>query len=379
MDTLKNIPDVSFIDDLSLEELQNQMIKDFQDKYKEITGDEIDLPQASPYRLILYACTLQQYQAMQYIETCGKMNLLKYAAGEFLDQLGALRGIKRKDGTKALTTIKFKMNEPRNSVTTIPKGVRLSVNNIYFKTTEQTEIPAGDSSIEVTAECTETGSVGNDYMPGEIYQIVDAVPYIDGAENTVKSDYGSDVEDDDSFAERIYLAPSGYSVAGPEDAYKYYVKECSPLITDVSVISPLPTYVEIRFVMEGGELPDENMLKLVSDYVNARDRRPLTDQVSVMAPDTIPYNINVKYFINESQKAVAISIQQQVEKAVEEYIGWQDTHIGKDINPSYLTHLMIKAGAKRVEIAEPIFTEVAQEKIPHVSGKEIVYGGIEDD
>ena len=40
-DTIKNIPDVSFIDGLTLEDLQNQMISDFTTKYREITGKDI--------------------------------------------------------------------------------------------------------------------------------------------------------------------------------------------------------------------------------------------------------------------------------------------------------------------------------------------------
>ena len=43
-DTIKNIPDVSFIDGLTLEDLQNQMISDFTTKYREITGKDIELP-----------------------------------------------------------------------------------------------------------------------------------------------------------------------------------------------------------------------------------------------------------------------------------------------------------------------------------------------
>lgn len=58
-------PDISFIKDAKVEEVLSRMINDYQDKYKEITGKEISLAKADPYRLIIYACALQIYQAMQ--------------------------------------------------------------------------------------------------------------------------------------------------------------------------------------------------------------------------------------------------------------------------------------------------------------------------
>lgn len=73
----ENFPDISFIDDATVEETMNQMIADYQEKYKELTGKDISLGQADPYRLIMYACTMQIYQAMQYADYAGKMSFLK--------------------------------------------------------------------------------------------------------------------------------------------------------------------------------------------------------------------------------------------------------------------------------------------------------------
>ncbi len=40
---LETYPDVSFIEDLSFEELKANMIKEYQEEYKKITGKEISL------------------------------------------------------------------------------------------------------------------------------------------------------------------------------------------------------------------------------------------------------------------------------------------------------------------------------------------------
>ena len=86
---LANLPDISFIDDMTLTRLQAKMVSDFQTRYKEITNTEYALQRADPVSLCLYAAAVQIYQAMLYVDHKGKMNLLKYSTGDYLDHLGA--------------------------------------------------------------------------------------------------------------------------------------------------------------------------------------------------------------------------------------------------------------------------------------------------
>lgn len=378
-DTIKNIPDVSFIDGLTLEDLQNQMISDFTTKYREITGKDIELSLANPYRLILYAVTLQHYQMYMNIDNAAKMNLLKYSRGTFLDQVAALRGVQRDKGACAMTTLRFEVDDVMPSAITIPAGTKVSGNGIVFATTEVGEIKAGQESVDIPAQCTELGEKGNGYLPGEISRMVDTIPFVDTATNIKETAGGADEETDDHLADRVYHAPSAYSVAGPADAYAYYAKAANPLIEDVYVSSPAPTEVEVRLSMQGGRLPGEELIAGVTEYLSARDRRPLTDKVKVLAPDTVTYNIDLTYYIADAQKAVALEIQKKVQDAIESYILWQNSKIGKDINPSYLTHLIVEAGAMRVEINEPVHTVVEKTAIPQIGTKTVTYGGIEYD
>lgn len=378
-DTIKNIPDVSFIDGLTLEDLQNQMISDFTTKYREITGKDIELSLANPYRLILYAVTLQHYQMYMHLDNAAKMNLLKYSRGSFLDQVAALRGVQRDKGAYAMTTLRFAMDDVMPSAITIPVGTKVSGNGIVFATTEVGEIKAGQETVAIQAQCTELGEKGNGYLPGEISRMVDTIPFVDTATNIKETAGGADEETDDHLADRVYHAPSAYSVAGPADAYAYYAKAANPLIEDVYVSSPAPTEVEVRLSVQGGKLPSEELITSVTEYLSARDRRPLTDKVKVLAPDTVTYNIDLTYYIADAQKAVALEIQKKVQDAIESYILWQNSKIGKDINPSYLTHLIVEAGAMRVEINEPVHTVVEKTAIPQIGTKTVTYGGIEYD
>lgn len=378
--TLSNFPDISFIDYLTIDQLIDGMINDYQDKYKEITGTAVSLAQADPYRMIIYASAVQIYQAMQYADRAGKQSFLKYSYGEFLDNLGALRGISRLQPTPAVTTIRFQIEEALASTVQIPAGTRVTNGNeVYFATDEYAEIAIGETYVDVPATSTETGVGGNEFRAGEIKILVETLPYISSVSNITETSGGSNIESDDSLAERIYIASSAYSVAGPADAYVYWTKTVSADITDVKVTSPAPTEVDVRFILKAGELPEQALIDKVNSVLQDGNIRPLTDKVTVAAPETVSYNIDIAYYINESDKASADSIQELVETAVNVYKEWQSSAIGRDINPSYLIGKVMAAGAKRVDVTSPVHTVLADTEVAAIGNINIVYGGIESD
>ena len=105
----------------------------------------------------------------------------------------------------------------------------------------------------------------------------------------------------------------------------------------------------------------------------------MTDKVTVKAPETVTYDINMKYFINTSDLQKAQTIQASVTAAVNEYIIWQRSKIGRDINPNKLVQLAVDAGAKRVEITSPVFQTIDKAAVPKLTTQTVTYGGIEDD
>lgn len=378
--SLDNYPDISFTDNLTVEELQDHYIKCMEKKYEEITGKKLVMGDADPMRMIAYADCLLLYQVVQYAERAGKMSLLKYSYGDYLENIGAMKGIKRLEGEAAKTRLYFELSAERNYVTVIPAGTRVTASDgVYFYTLETLEIKAGFLDGEVNAECREIGTKGNGYKPGELQTLVDPIPYVKSVRNITETEGGADREADDNLAERIFLAPSSYSVAGPYDAYKYWVKTFDPGITDVFVDSPVPGVVDIRFITENGKVPEEAMLQEVGKYLNDNNIRPLTDHVLVQAPDVVEYVIDLTYYVNESDRTQSVVIQEKVLEAVEDYKKWQCGKVGRDINPNKLCNLIITAGAKRVEIRSPVYTQLPQSSIPLFADAKILYGGIEDD
>lgn len=373
-------PDISFIDDATLDEIVSSMIGDYQEKYKELTGKDALLGKANPYRLIMYAAAIQIYQSMQYADYAGKMSFLKYARGEYLDNLAALRGVKRIEATPASTELVFSLEAPVASAVPIPAGCKVTNGNeVYFATDEYVEIKAGQTSVTVSATCTDAGAVGNDLAEGELNTIVNVLPYVVSVSNTAKTYGGSDLESDESLKDRVFKIPNSYSTAGPSGGYEYYAKLADPTISDVRTASPTPGVVEIYIVGTGGAIPESAMLNKVQEYLNDKTIRPLTDKVVVKAPATATYNIDLTYYIPASSKAAVSTIQADIATAVSIYNTWQTERIGRDINPSYLIQKVMEAGAKRVTVASPAFMVLNESTIAKAGTLSIKYGGIEDD
>lgn len=376
---LENLPEVSFIDNITLDDIQKQLVSDYEQRYETLTGKPCTLRRADPIALTLYACSVLLFQTLLYVDRAGKQDLLKYSYGGYMDNLAAIRGITRLEAKAAVTTVRFTLSQVMTEVVSIPKGTRTTNGEIYFQTDEYAEIPKGQTYVDVHSTCQTKGIIGNDIPQGGIGILVDMLPYIKSVSNTEITSGGADIESDENLAERIYLAPSGYSVAGPDDAYKYHTMAYNQDIIDVKVSSPAPTEVEIRFLIGEGEIPTGTVIKGLEEYLQDNNIRPLTDKVKVLAPEQEQFSISISYYINRSDSAKANSIQSAVNAAIDDYVRWQTYSIGRDINPSELTKRVVEAGAKRVEVTSPVFTTVPVTTVARLSAKTVTYGGLEDD
>ncbi|HHS9229834.1 TPA: baseplate J/gp47 family protein, partial [Escherichia coli] len=95
-------------------------------------------------------------------------------------------------------------------------------------------------------------------------------------------------------------------------------------------------------------------------------------------PDSIEYDIIIKYWINSSDKNRTTLIQGEVEKALDEYKQWQRSVMGRDINPDEIIQRLKNAGAKRLEISSPVFTVVGETQVARERNINCQYAGVED-
>ena len=370
---LKNLENLKFVD-ANPEEMEIHILEIVEGLL------ERKLARADPLRLFLLGLEAAMIQQRLLFDQMAKMNLLACARGSYLDHIGALVGTERLPAAPATATMKLILSAAREQAVIIPKGARITAgDNIYFALNENAIIPAGELYVTASATCTENGERGNGYLPGEISRIVDPVPFLMSATNTNKTEGGADVEDDDAYRERIHEAPEKFSTAGPTLAYEYHAKAASALIADVYPDSPAPGEVVVYPLLKGGVIPGEEVLTLVREKLNDRRIRPLTDKVSVKAPESVKYDVDAVYYIDRSNATEASAIQSRAENVVQEFVAWQKEKLGRDINPTELYYRLRAAGVKRAEIISPVFTATNRKQVAVAGNVKVTFGGLEDE
>lgn len=378
-------------------------------------------------------------------EAC-KQKMLQYAKGKVLDALGARYHCERLVPRPAKTVFRFSINEEMQSNIVIPEGTRVTPDNeVYFHTTEAAVLQAGTLYVDVPAESIETGEKYNNYEVGTIQQIVDLVPYIDSVSNIIATHDGDDGEPypeedggvgDDHYRDRIYLAPTALSVAGPSDSYEYYAKSADASIADVAIISDieelhktltlhggcafiggrdlLPDSLTITGctkdtdytvdytdkellvitfsgskasetsvsatinqdmagkvlivpILYDGKMPDDDILQKIYNVCSADDVRPMTDLVEVRAPEQVTYDINITYYIDKQNESECVEAIEGIDGAISQYKRWQDTKMGRDINPDKLRALCLSpktgVGCDRIVITSPTYQELSRTQV----------------
>lgn len=318
------------------------------------------------------------------INEAAKMNLLRYSKEEILDAIGEEKDTPRLPAQKATCTVKFMLNQAQSNPITIPKGTRVTPDGaLFFETTKEETVPIGVQEHEILTQATIAGVSYNGFSSGQIKTLVDPIPFISSVANTSISSGGADIEADDNgvdvwsgYRERIRLASAKISTAGHELGYIYHAKSADANITDVVITSPNPGEILITVLMKNGELPDETVLNKVKSACSPKHVRPQTDKVTAAAPTVSNYNINLTYYISALDSINEAIIKDEVKAAVEAYKLWQDTKIGRDINPDELRKYILNAGACRVDLVSPSFTELGETQLAKVGTVTVDYGGL---
>lgn len=331
-----------------------------------------------PVRLFLESLAYIIAQQRAVIDYTGKMNLLRYAAGGYLDHLGVLTGVGRLPAAAARCTMRFAPSEPLAFAVAIPAGTRVTPDGqAEFATLEAAELAAGAEYVDVTAAATETGAALNGLLPGQVNQVVDPVAYIASVANTTTTSGGADAEDDEALRARIQLSPESFSTAGPRLAYVFWAKTAHQSIADVAVTSPTPGVVDVRVLLAGGALPGPDILALVEATLSGDELRPLTDNVQVSAPDSVAFDVALTWYLRTQDATLAAQIQAAVNDAIAGYVAWQQAAIGRDVNPSELIKRVVAAGAKRAVVTSPAFAAVGATEVATLGTLTVTYGGTE--
>lgn len=341
---------------------------------------ETTLYPGDPVRLFLeslaYVLAIQNH----VIDLAGRQSLLAYAQGKHLDFIGMMVGTPRLGHGYATCTQRFELEGvgfgveiPADTQVTTADGKRV------FQVLAPAVAPAGAAHIDLTVTAEQPGADANGLVPGQINRLIKPLPYVKSTSNITATALGADVESDDHYRARIQEAPEAFTCAGPTGAYRALAKAVHQDIAEVAVWSPKPGTVDVRPVMQGGELPSDEVLEALRRKLSAEDVRPLTDTVTVAAPDLVGYELDVEWTLSRRNEALAASVTAAVGAAVEKYRIWQRGKPGRDILPTKLISLMEQAGARRVIVRSPAYTVLEDRQLARETSVTVRYGGIEDE
>lgn len=376
-------PDIEFLE-TDTETVISNMIALYEETQKAAGRENYKVRPASPERIFISWMAAIIVQQRTLINETAKMNVPRYAAQseneEYLDSLAEIfKDTERLPASPASAIFRFYISEPQQQSTIIPAGTRISFDGvIMFATREVLEIKAGETSGEVEAVCTQPGTVGNGIVAGQVREVVDLFDHYQKAENITTTSGGAEKEDNASYYERMRDSMESFSTAGPINGYIYWTKTVSSAVLDVAVTSPEACVVDVRVILRDRQETTPAVLKEIEDALNASDIRPLTDIVTVSAPDTVDFSVDVTFYIAQPNRESAAAIEREVRAAVDNFIAWQTSKMGRDINPSYLTKMMMDAGAKRVEVRQPTFQSVTDIAVGKLQSKTVLNGGMED-
>lgn len=376
-------PDIEFLE-TDTETVISNMIALYEETQRAAGRDNYQVRPASPERIFISWMAAIIVQQRTLINDIAKMNVPRYAAKseneDYLDSLAEIfKDTPRNPAVPASATFRFYISEPQKQSTIIPAGTRISFDGvIIFATSEVLEIKAGETSGDVEAVCTQPGTVGNGLAAGQVKEVVDLFDHYQKAENITTTSGGAEKEDNESYYERMRDSMESFSTAGPINGYIYWTKSVSSAVLDVAVTSPEACVVDVRVILRDGQEATPTVLKDIEEALNASDIRPLTDVVTVSAPDTVDFSVDATFYIAQPNRESAAAIEREVRAAVDSFIVWQTSKMGRDINPSQLTKMMMDAGAKRVEVRQPTFQSVADIAVGKLKSKTVLNGGLED-
>lgn len=288
------------------------------------------------------------------INEAARQNMVSFSRGTMLEYLGKLVGVNRLPASSAFCTIEFSLVAGHNGVV-IHRGLRVQSadGKVIFITVEEVVCAVGVETANVIAEATLPGSFANGYEENKIIIVLDPQAFISSAKNINTTAGGGDEESDDSLRSRIEIAPASFSVAGPNDAYKFFAKSANASIVDVAVKGhfPDPGDVSIFPLLEGGVLPTVEILEQVQAICNAEKIRPLTDSVYTVEPTIEDYDIEVDLVLLNT--AVQAATKEKVEAILEEYKEKRKNRLGLDVVLSKIASLASIEGVYDAIVTSP--------------------------
>lgn len=282
------------------------------------------------------------------IQASAEQNLVDYATGTRLEDLGDLVGVdSRKAAEPATCTWRITLPEASLADTIFLCGwVCTDTAGRLWVSTEDVTIPAGSLHGDTYAQCETSGTVGNGLVAGSAFSpLTSAASVVSLDESTG----GTAEETDAALRARILAAPFGFSAAGPAKAYYYHALNADSSIIDVGVITGDPGCVLVYPLTSGG-LPSAELITAVQAVLSAEDVRPMCDSVTVAAPTAVTFALAAAITVKST--ADSATVIAAVEAAADAYLADRASALGQDlIGSQVIAALGAVDGVYKVELS----------------------------
>lgn len=340
--SITNLPTPTFIND-GIGTDPNVILAAMISEFESSSGRTLYPAQVERLLINLYA--YRESLTRTQIEAVAKSLLLVYAVYPIIDYLGLLVGVSRLAAQPSTVPLEFTLIRALTVSLTIPSGTQVGTSDgsYIFALTEDLIIAAGTTTGTATGTCTTAGTGGNGYVAGQIATLINANSLVSSVANTATSSGGTVTETDDHLRSRIQMAPSQFSVAGPEAAYRALAFGASSSVSDVSVDTPQPGTVQL-YVLCGpittqpapspnaAGIPSSALLAEVLAACSAVTARPLCDTVLASAVTEVDYTIAATLTLYAD--ASASSSESAAQDAAEALALTLANAVGADLVPS---------------------------------------------
>lgn len=293
---LKDIPYPKIIEELDYENI----LKEYEKIFKNFLAKEVELLESDPFKAVLEALSYREMIIRTRINEAIKATYLHYASGSDLDNVVA-NGylITRLKGAKPTAKVEFELNTILNYDVIIPKGSLFSNENADISSLKEDVIIKKDTKkaegILELDEYIQSKNIKTEFLqtPLPFVAKIKQLEYFSG---------GASEESDEALRQRAIMSVHRFSTAGSEKGYIYHALSASAKIASVKALNNGAGKVRVIIKSE-----DETSVDVVKKYLNADERRPLTDEVSVDLAKKREFVVDAKLLLLELSRANEIS------------------------------------------------------------------------
>lgn len=182
-------------------------------------------------------------------------------------------------------------------------------------------------------------------------------------------------EEDTDLRKRIQLAPQGFSVAGPEGAYRSHALGADGRVLDATAASPSPGEVVITVLSRVGDgTAPQDLPEAVAAVLRADDVRPLTDHVTVQSAQIVTYRVHARLYTFPGPDSSVVL--KAARRRLDAYVG-ACHRLAREVTLSGLYAALHVEGVERVELLAPAANVSATKaQAPYCVAIDIEHGGV---